>query len=135
MATNIPPHNLGEVISAVCALIDNPSLTVDQLLEIVKGSDLPTGCTIYGTSGIRQYFETGRGIVRVRGKATIEEGKQNREILVITEIPYNVNRAELIKRIAGLIQETVITAISDIRNPSDEDTRSDIKPKLSTTAK
>ncbi|HEX6567384.1 MAG TPA: DNA gyrase subunit A, partial [Chthoniobacterales bacterium] len=102
MATNIPPHNLGEVITGVCALIDNPALNVDQLLEIIKGPDFPTGCTIYGVSGIRQYFETGRGIVRVRGKALIEEGRQNREILVITEIPYNVNRAELIKRIAAL---------------------------------
>src|SRR3984957_13460980 len=99
MATNMAPHNLGEIIEGVCALIDNPALTVDQLLEIIKGPDFPTGCTICGVSGIRQYFETGLGIVRVRGKVTIEEGKQNREILTITEIPYNVNRAELIKRI------------------------------------
>ena len=134
MATNIPPHNLGEIISAVCALIDNSSLTVEQLLEIVKGPDFPTGCTIYGTSGIRQYFESGRGIVRVRGKAAIEEGKQNREILVITEIPYNVNRAELIKRIAGLIQEKVITDISDIRDLSDENTRIEIELKRDANA-
>jgi DNA gyrase subunit A len=134
MATNIPPHNLGEIISAVCALIDNPSLTVEQLLEIVKGPDFPTGCTIYGSSGIRQYFETGRGIVRVRGKASIEEGKQNREIVVITEIPYNVNRAELIKRIAGLIQEKVITDISDIRDLSDENTRIEIELKRDANA-
>src|SRR6202522_1347988 len=127
MATNIPPHNLGEVIEGVCALIDNPALTVDQLLEIIKGPDFPTGCTICGVSGIRQYFETGRGIVRVRGKVTIEEGKQNREILSITEIPYNVNRAELIKRIAGLIREKVITEISDIRDLSDENTRIEIE--------
>ena len=134
MATNIPPHNLGEVIEGVCALIDNPALTVDQLLEIIKGPDFPTGCTICGVSGIRQYFETGRGIVRVRGKVTIEEGKQNREILAITEIPYNVNRAELIKRIAGLIQEKVITEISDIRDLSDENTRIEIELKRDANA-
>jgi DNA gyrase subunit A len=134
MATNIPPHNLGEVIEGVCALIDNPALTVDQLVEIIKGPDFPTGCTICGVSGIRQYFETGRGIVRVRGKVTIEEGKQNREILSITEIPYNVNRAELIKRIAGLIQEKVITEISDIRDLSDENTRIEIELKRDANA-
>jgi DNA gyrase subunit A len=134
MATNIPPHNLGEVIEGVCALIDNPALTLDQLLEIIKGPDFPTGCTICGVSGIRQYFETGRGIVRVRGKVTIEEGKQNREILAITEIPYNVNRAELIKRIAGLIQEKVITEISDIRDLSDENTRIEIELKRDANA-
>jgi DNA gyrase subunit A len=134
MATNIPPHNLGEVITAVCALIDNPSLTVDQLLEIIKGPDFPTGCTIHGVSGIRQYFETGRGIVRVRGKATIEEVRQNRETLVITEIHFNVNRAELIKRIAALIQEKVITDISDIRDLSDENTRIEIELKRDANA-
>ena len=134
MATNIPPHNLGEVIAGVCELIDNPGLTVDQLLEIIKGPDFPTGCTIYGVSGIRQYFETGRGIVRVRGKVTVEEGRQNREIMVITEIPFNVNRAELIKRIAALIQEKVITDISDIRDLSDENTRIEIELKRDANA-
>src|SRR6201987_2836882 len=135
MATNIPPHNLGEVIAGVCALIDNPSLSLDQLLEIIKGPDFPTGCTIHGVSGIRQYFETGRGIVRVRGKATIEEVRQNRETLVITELPFNVNRAELIKRIAGLIQEKVITDISDIRDLSDENTRIELELKRDANAK
>src|SRR6202008_3998369 len=134
MATNIPPHNLGEVIAGVCALIDNPSMSLDHLLEIIKGPDFPTGCTIHGVSGIRQYFETGRGIVRVRGKATIEEGRQNRETLVITEIPFNVNRAELIKRIASLIQEKVITDISDIRDLSDENTRIEIELKRDANA-
>jgi DNA gyrase subunit A len=134
MATNVPPHNLGEVIAGVCALIDNPALTVDEMLGIIKGPDFPTGCTIHGVSGIRQYFETGRGIVRVRGKATIEEVKQNRETLVITEIPFNVNRAELIKRIAALIQEKVITDISDIRDLSDENTRIEIELKRDANA-
>jgi DNA gyrase subunit A len=134
MATNIPPHNLGEVITGVCALIDNPGLTVDQLLEIIKGPDFPTGCTICGVSGIRQYFQSGRGSIRVRGKVTIEETKQNRQTLVISEIPYNVNRAELIKRIAGLIQEKVITDISDIRDLSDEHTRIEVELKRDANA-
>ena len=134
MATNIPPHNLGEIIAGVCALIDNPALTVDQLLEIIKGPDFPTGCTICGVSGIRQYFESGRGSVKVRGKATIEETKQNRQTIVISEIPFNVNRAELIKRIAALIQEKVITDISDIRDLSDENTRIEIELKRDANA-
>src|SRR6201984_259386 len=102
MATNIPPHNLGEIVDAICELIDNPDISIDRLLELVKGPDFPTGCTVYGTGGIRQYFETGRGSLKVRGTATIEAGKQNRESIIITEIPFNVNRAELIRRIAAL---------------------------------
>ena len=134
MATNIPPHNLAEVIAGVCALIDNPGLGLGELLEIIKGPDFPTGCTICGISGIRQYFETGRGSVKVRGRAVIEETKQNRQTIIITEIPFNVNRAELIKRIAGLIQEKVITDISDIRDLSDENTRIEIELKRDANA-
>src|ERR1700729_2779116 len=119
MATNMPPHNLVEIVDGLCALIDQPDIGTDQLLGYVKGPDFPTGCTIYGTTAIRQYFETGRGSLKVRGKATIEETKNGREQIVISEIPYNVNRAELIKRIAGLIQEKVITDISDLRDLSD----------------
>jgi DNA gyrase subunit A len=129
MATNIPPHNLGEIVDAICELIDNPELSIDRLLQVIQGPDFPTGCTIYGTNGIRQYFETGRGSLKVRGKATIEAGKQNRESIVITEIPFNVNRAELIKRIAGLIQDKVITEISDVRDLSDENTRIELELK------
>src|SRR5690348_14069455 len=103
MATNIPPHNLSELIDGICAQIDDPDLSADRLLQFIKGPDFPTACTIYGSSGIRQYFETGRGSLKVRGKATIEEARNGREQIVITEIPFNVNRAELIKRIAGLI--------------------------------
>jgi DNA gyrase subunit A len=135
MATNIPPHNLSEVIDGLCALIDDPSLTIDQLSAFIKGPDFPTGCTIYGLSGIRQYFETGRGSLKVRGKATIEESRPGREQILITEIPYNVNRAELVKRIAALIHEKVITEISDVRDLSDENTRIELELKRDANAK
>ncbi len=105
MATNMPPHNLGEVIDGICALIDRPAITPAELMEFIKGPDFPTGCTICGSEGIRQYFETGRGSFKVRGTATIQEARNGREQILITEIPFNVNRAELIKRIAALVQE------------------------------
>ncbi|MEA3205372.1 MAG: gyrase subunit, partial [Verrucomicrobiota bacterium] len=135
MATNMPPHNLVEVVNGICALIDQPDIGTDDLLEYIKGPDFPTGCTIFGTTGIRQYFETGRGSLKVRGTATIEETKNGREQIVITEIPYNVNRAELIKRIAGLIQEKVITDISDLRDLSDEKTRIELELKRDANSK
>jgi len=134
MATNIPPHNLGEIVDAICELIDNPEISVDRLLELIKGPDFPTGCTVYGTSGIRQYFETGRGSLKVRGKATIEAGRLNRESIIITEIPFNVNRADLIRRIAALIQDKVITEISDVRDLSDENTRIELELKRDANA-
>ena len=134
MATNIPPHNLGEIVDAICELVDNPEISIDRLLELIKGPDFPTGCTVYGTSGIRQYFETGRGSLKVRGKATIEAGRQNRESIIITEIPFNVNRAELIRRIAALIQDKVITEISDVRDLSDENTRIELELKRDANA-
>src|SRR5881275_446453 len=123
MATNIPPHNLGEVIDGICAQIDDSDITLDQLREFVKGPDFPTGCAICGLAGIKQYLETGRGSMKVRGKAGVEELKGNREQIVITEIPYNVNRATLVERIAQLVNEKVITEISAIRDESDENTR------------
>ena len=123
MATNIPPHNLGETIEAVCAQVDNPDITLDELMKHIKGPDFPTGCQLCGISGIRQYFETGRGSVKVRGRAGVEEIKGGREQIVITEIPYNVNRATLVERIAGLVNEKIITDISAIRDESDENTR------------
>jgi DNA gyrase subunit A len=123
MATNIPPHNLGETIDAVCAQVDNPDITLDELMKHIKGPDFPTGCQLCGVSGIRQYFETGRGSVKVRGRAGVEEIKGGREQIVITEIPYNVNRATLVERIAGLVNEKIITDISAIRDESDENTR------------
>jgi DNA gyrase subunit A len=123
MATNIPPHNLSECIDGICAQIDDPDITLDGLMQYVKGPDFPTGCVLQGTAGIRSYFETGKGAVRVRGKAGIEEHKGGREQIIITEIPYNVNRAELVKRIAELVNEKVLTGISDVRDESDENTR------------
>jgi DNA gyrase subunit A len=123
MATNIPPHNLNEVIDGICAQIDDPDTTLDELMKHVKGPDFPTGCAICGVSGIRQYLETGRGNMKVRGKAGVEELKGGREQIVITEIPYNVNRATLVERIAELVNEKVLTDISAIRDESDENTR------------
>ena len=123
IATNIPPHNLGETIDAVCAQVDNPDITLDELMKHIKGPDFPTGCQLCGVGGIRQYFETGRGSVKVRGRAGVEEIKGGREQIVITEIPYNVNRATLVERIAGLVNEKIITDISAIRDESDENTR------------
>jgi len=123
MATNIPPHNLSEIIDGVCAQIDDPEIDLEGLMQFVKGPDFPTGCSLLGTAGIRSYFATGKGSVRVRGKAGVEELKGNREQIVITEIPYNVNRAVLVERIADLVNEKVITDISAIRDESDENTR------------
>jgi DNA gyrase subunit A len=123
MATNIPPHNLGEVIDGICAQIDDPEIAFDELMKHVKGPDFPTGCVICGASGIKQYLETGRGSMKVRGKAGIEELKGGREQIVITEIPYNVNRATLVERIASLVNEKVLTEISAVRDESDENTR------------
>jgi DNA gyrase subunit A len=123
MATNIPPHNLSEVIDGICAQIDNPEITLDQLMKHVKGPDFPTGCVICGVGGIRQYFETGRGSMKVRGKAGVEELKGGREQIVITEIPYGVNRATLVERIAQLVNEKVLTDISYVGDQSDENTR------------
>jgi len=123
MATNIPPHNLSECIDGICAQIDDPDITLEGLMVHVKGPDFPTGCILQGTTGILSYFTTGKGAVRVRGKAGVEELKGGREQIIITEIPYNVNRAELVKRIAELVNEKILTGISDVRDESDENTR------------
>lgn len=123
MATNIPPHNLGECIDGICAQIDDPDITIEGLTQYIKGPDFPTGCVIQGEGGIRQYFEGGRGQVRVRGRVGVAEVKGGREQIIITEIPYNVNRADLVKRIAELTNEKVLTGISDVRDESAEDTR------------
>src|SRR5260221_7117272 len=112
MATNIPPHNLSEVIDGICAQIDDPDIELPELMKHVKGPDFPTGCVICGVSGIKQYLETGRGSMKVRGKAGIEELKGGREQIVVTEIPYNVNRATLVERIAELVNGTVLTDIT-----------------------
>ena len=123
MATNIPPHNLGEVIDGICAQIDDPDITSEGLMKYVKGPDFPTGCAIRGIAGVKQYIETGRGSMKVRGIAGVEELKGNREQIVITEIPYNVNRATLVERIASLVNEKILTDITAIRDESDENTR------------
>ncbi len=125
MATNLPPHNLGESIDAICAQIDNPEITIPQLMKHIKGPDFPTGCMVCGTEGIKSYFQTGRGSVKVRGRVGVEQLKGNREQLVVTEIPYNVNRATLVERIADLVNEKTagFTDITAIRDESDENTR------------
>ncbi|MEI8341227.1 MAG: DNA gyrase subunit A [Verrucomicrobiota bacterium] len=123
MATNMPPHNLVEVIDGICAQIDDPEITLDGLMQFVKGPDFPTGCALCGMAGIRQYFETGRGSLKIRGKAGVEELKGGREQIVVTEIPYNVNRATLVEKIADLVNDKIITDISAIRDESDENTR------------
>lgn len=123
MTTNIPPHNLGELINATCAIIDNPNISVDDIIKILPGPDFPTGGTIAGREGIESYLRTGRGIVRIKGKAHTEELKNGKEQIVITEIPYNVNRATLVTKIADLVHEKVIDEVSDLRDESDENTR------------
>src|SRR5260370_4014513 len=123
MATNIPPHNLSEGIDGICAQIDCPDITLDELMKHAKGPDFPTGCPISRMPGIKPYLATGRGSMKVRGKAGIEELKGGREQIVITEIPYNVNRATLVERIASLVNEKVLTEINAVRDESDENTR------------
>jgi DNA gyrase subunit A len=123
MATNMAPHNLGEVIDGVCAQIDHPEITLKELMQHVKGPDFPTGCMVCGMEGVKDYFKTGRGSVKVRGKVGLEEIKGGREQIVITEIPYNVNRAVLVARIADLVNEKIITDITAVRDESDENTR------------
>src|SRR5215204_1833551 len=107
MATNMAPHNLGEVVDGICAQIDNPEITIKDLMKHIKGPDFPTGSTICGRDPIRQYFETGRGSIKVRGKMGLEQLKGGREQIVVTEIPYNVNRAVLVQRIAELVNEKI----------------------------
>ena len=120
MATNIPPHNLTEVIDGIVAVIDNPEITIDELMEYIKGPDFPTGAQIMGTAGIRAAYHTGRGKIRIRSRAEIEEVK-DRQRIVITEIPYIVNKARLIEKIAELVREKRVEGISDLRDESDRD--------------
>ena len=123
MATNMAPHNLAEVIDGICAQIDKPEITNAQLQKFIKGPDFPTGGIICGVEGIKNYFETGRGSIKLRGKVGIEQMTGNREQLVITEIPYNVNRAALEEQIADLVNNKIVTDISGVRNESDENCR------------
>jgi DNA gyrase subunit A len=135
MATNIPPHNLDEIIDAACAVIDRPGISIDELCEIVRGPDFPTGGVIAGREGILSYLRTGRGIVRIRGKAHTEETKGGMEQIIITEIPYNVNRSTLVTRIAELVSEKHIDGIRDLRDESDENTRIVVELKRGEQAK
>ena len=121
MATNIPPHNLGEVIDACLALVDNPSLTIDELNNIIPGPDFPTGGIILGRQGIRSAYHLGRGSIVMRGKVEFETIRKEREAIVISEIPYQVNKATMVERIAELYKEKKIEGISDLRDESDRD--------------
>jgi DNA gyrase subunit A len=121
MATNIPPHNLGEVIDACVALIDNPALTIDDLINIIPGPDFPTGGIILGRQGIRSSYHLGRGSIVMRGKVGIESLRKDREAIIITEIPYQVNKATMVERIGDLVREKKIEGVSDLRDESDRD--------------
>ncbi len=121
MATNMVPHNLSETIDAICAYIDNRDLTIEEIMKYIKAPDFPTGGIIYGMEGVKQGFETGRGRVVVRGKVNVETGKNNRESIIIYELPYQVNKAVLHQKIAYLVNEKVIEGVSDVRDESDRD--------------
>ena len=121
MATNIPPHNLGEVIDGLHALIDDPDIPVDGLMKHIKGPDFPTGASIIGLSGIEAAYRTGRGSVRMRAKASIEMTKNGKYRIIVSEIPYQVNKARLIEKIADLVREKTLEGITDLRDESDRD--------------
>ena len=121
MATNIPPHNLGEVIDACTAMIDNPAITLGELLEVLPGPDFPTGGLILGRAGIHSAYATGRGSIIMRGRVAFETLRKEREAIVVTEIPYQVNKASMVERIAELVREKKIDGISDLRDESDRD--------------
>lgn len=122
MATNIPPHNLGEVIDGIIACIENPEISFEELMELIPGPDFPTGGFIYGREGIISAYRTGRGIIQMRARARVEKQKKSeRESIIVTEIPYQVNKARLIEKIAELVREKKIEGISDLRDESDRD--------------
>src|SRR5262249_29406533 len=122
MATNVPPHNLGEVCDALVALIEHPELTVDELMRDIPGPDFPTAGFICGQGAIREAYREGRGILTVRARATVEtDEKSGRSSIIVTEIPYRVNKAGLVKRIAELVNERKLDGISDLRDESDRE--------------
>lgn len=121
MATNIPPHNLGEVIDGCVALIDNPAITLDEMIKIIPGPDFPTGGIILGRSGIRSAYETGRGSLIMRAKVDIEDIRNDRQAIIVTEIPYQVNKATMVEKIAELVRDKRIEGISDLRDESDRE--------------
>lgn len=137
MATNIPSHNLGEVVDGLCAMIDNPEITVDELMNYVKGPDFPTGAIIMGKKGIQDTYRTGRGSIKVRAKTEIEEMSHGKHRIIVTEIPYQVNKARLVENIAELSKQKVIEGITALRDESDRngmriviELRSDINPQI-----
>ena len=119
MATNIPPHNLSEVIDGIIKVIDNPEITIEELMETIKGPDFPTGATILGKQGIKEAYTTGKGKITMRGEAEIEEMSGNRQKIIITSLPYQVNKAKLVKTISDLVKEKKIEGISEVRDESD----------------
>src|ERR1700682_4476772 len=121
MATNIPPHNLTEIVEATILLVNNPATTLKEILKIVKGPDFPTGAYIYGRSGIEAAYTNGRGRFMMRARAKIEDMAQGRKSIIIREIPYQVNKARLIERIAQLVNDKIVDDISDVRDESDRD--------------
>ncbi|MGF7205459.1 DNA gyrase subunit A [Skermanella aerolata] len=121
MATNIPPHNLGEVIDACCAYIDDNDITIEELMEHVPGPDFPTGALVMGRTGIRQAYHTGRGSVIMRGKTEMEEIRKDRWAIIVNEVPYQVNKARMMERIAEVVHEKIVEGISDLRDESDRD--------------
>ena len=123
MATNMAPHNLGEVIDGICAQIDKPDIDLKGLMKHIKGPDFPTGCTVAGLKPIEDYFSTGKGSIKVRGRLGVEEMRGGKSQIVVTEIPYNVNRATLVERIAELANEKILSEITAVRDESDENTR------------
>lgn len=121
MATNMPPHNLNEVVDAICAYIDNPEISLDGLMHYIKGPDFPTGGIVFGRRGIKEAYATGRGRIVVRGKFSIEVAKNGKESIIFTEIPYGVNKASLLVKIAELVRDKVIDGIAEIRDESDRE--------------
>jgi DNA gyrase subunit A len=121
MATNMPPHNLGDAINAIVAYIDNPEVTIEELIKVIKAPDFPTGGTIYGYQGVKEAYETGRGRIVIRSKSEVETENNGREKIVITEIPYMVNKADLIVKIADLVNNKKIEGISNVNDESDRD--------------
>ncbi|HFE64428.1 MAG TPA: DNA gyrase subunit A, partial [Caldithrix sp.] len=121
MATNIPPHNLGEVVDAIIATIDNPDISVEELMQHIKGPDFPTSGIIYGSAGIKEAYTTGRGKIIVRGRANIEHLRNNRDRIIISEMPFQVNKANFIEKTADLVRNKKIEGISDLRDESDRD--------------
>ena len=135
MATNIPPHNLSEVIDGIIKVIDNPEVTIEELMEIIKGPDFPTGATILGKEGIKEAYTTGRGKIIMRAEAEIEEMSGNRQRIIITSLPYQVNKAKLVKTIADLSKEKKIEGISEVRDESDRKEKTRVVVELKRDAR